>query len=186
MTVKYSWVSTLCKFAQKWSIARGCKARKSLIRQWAKDPNLNFQILSFPIVCEFTQGEVAALTANFNTTSLLDGGRQIGEGGFGTVFLGYFRDGTKCAVKRLFKVTSDGFFFLNALWVSTGVMELNRKKKCFFFSTNLWWISSCVFVSGGSSSRFQHRTTIKNWGSNFNEVRGSLILYHNFNCHPHL
>ncbi|PIK53492.1 putative interleukin-1 receptor-associated kinase 4 [Apostichopus japonicus] len=54
-------------------------------------------------ICEFTQGEVAALTANFNTTSLLDGGRQIGEGGFGTVFLGYFRDGTKCAVKRLFK-----------------------------------------------------------------------------------
>lgn len=61
-------------------------------------------------ICEYTVGEVAALTANFNATSLSDGGRQIGRGGFGVVFLGLFKDGTKCAVKRLVKEDLDPNF----------------------------------------------------------------------------
>lgn len=51
----------------------------------------------------FTFQEVIALTANFNAAPLLEGGRKIGEGGFGAVFLGYFKNETKCAVKKLFK-----------------------------------------------------------------------------------
>lgn len=41
------------------------------------------------------------ITNGFDSTSLTDGGRLVGSGGFGEVFLGIFNNGHKVAVKKL-------------------------------------------------------------------------------------
>nr|QID75734.1 interleukin-1 receptor-associated kinase 4 [Sinohyriopsis cumingii] len=47
---------------------------------------------------------LAAITDNFNSDCISKGGRVIGRGGFGTVYLGLFRNGYKVAVKSLHEV----------------------------------------------------------------------------------
>ncbi|KAL3846812.1 hypothetical protein ACJMK2_017766 [Sinanodonta woodiana] len=47
---------------------------------------------------------LAAVTDNFNSECISKGGRVIGRGGFGTVYLGLFRNGYKVAVKSLHEV----------------------------------------------------------------------------------
>ena len=44
------------------------------------------------------------MTDGFDDQPLSEGGTMVGEGGFGTVYLGRFSDGHECAVKKLKKV----------------------------------------------------------------------------------
>ncbi|XP_038068658.1 interleukin-1 receptor-associated kinase 4-like [Patiria miniata] len=52
-------------------------------------------------VKEFYYNRLSFMTDSFNDVPLRQGGNMVGEGGFGTVYLGRFSDGHECAVKKL-------------------------------------------------------------------------------------
>ncbi|XP_022099203.1 interleukin-1 receptor-associated kinase 4-like [Acanthaster planci] len=52
-------------------------------------------------VKEYSYNRLSFMTDSFNNTPSSQGGNMIGEGGFGTVYLGRFSDGHECAIKKL-------------------------------------------------------------------------------------
>ncbi|KAK1312693.1 putative LRR receptor-like serine/threonine-protein kinase [Acorus calamus] len=66
---------------------------------------------------EFTDVDVVKMTNNFE--------KEIGKGGFGTVYLGEIYDGTKVAVKRLKEMSQESRMFLNEAKLLTKVRHKN-------------------------------------------------------------
>ncbi|CAL5443869.1 unnamed protein product [Camellia sinensis] len=66
----------------------------------------------------FSYSEVVSIINNFE--------RVIGKGGFGTVYLGYLKDGTEVAVKMLSRSSSQGF---EQFWTEAELLTTEDKKR---------------------------------------------------------